>query len=96
MSLELTPGNESTVREYAAAEGVSINDLIARTFPPRPRPALAEDAVMQFLNAQLREAENATPEEVATADAAHRQWQQNMNESRRTSGERLLFPEATP
>lgn len=35
MSLELPPELESTVREYAEAEGVSINDLIARHFPPR-------------------------------------------------------------
>lgn len=35
MSLELAPEVENTVREYAEAEGVSINDLIARTFPPR-------------------------------------------------------------
>ena len=35
MSLELSPEIESAVREYAEAEGVSINDLLARTFPPR-------------------------------------------------------------
>ncbi len=37
--LDLAPEMESRVREYAEAEGVSVNDLIARRFPPRPRIA---------------------------------------------------------
>ncbi|MBC8142922.1 MAG: hypothetical protein H7Y38_15975 [Armatimonadetes bacterium] len=96
MSLELSTDVELRVREYAAAEGVSVSDLIARTFPPRPRPVPADDPVLQFLNARLREAENATPEEIAAADVEYRQWQRNMNETRRESGERLLFPEVEP
>lgn len=37
MYLELAPEMESRVREYAEAEGVSVNELIDRHFPPRPR-----------------------------------------------------------
>src|SRR5437879_6466677 len=32
MSLDISPELESAVRERAAAEGVSVNDLLARTF----------------------------------------------------------------
>jgi hypothetical protein len=34
MSLELSPEIEQVVRERATAEGVSVNDLLARTFAP--------------------------------------------------------------
>ena len=35
MSLELGPETERRVREYAAAEGISIEELMDRAFPPR-------------------------------------------------------------
>lgn len=35
MSLDVAPEVEITVREYAAEEGVSISELLARYFPPR-------------------------------------------------------------
>ena len=34
MSLELGPDTERRVREYAAVAGISIEELIDRTFPP--------------------------------------------------------------
>ena len=94
MSLELSPEIETTVREYAAAEGVSIDDLMARYFPPRRVPA--EDPVLQFLNAQIAEAQNATPEQIAEADAEWRDFRQSMNANRQANGERLLYPEVEP
>ena len=38
MSLDLTPEIEDVVRERAAAEGVSVNDLLARTFAMNRSP----------------------------------------------------------
>lgn len=95
MSLDLRPETESRVREYAAAEGVSVDDLISRAFPPRT-PAPADNPMLQLLQARLREAENATAAEVARADAEYRRWQEGMNESRRANGERPLFPGIAP
>jgi hypothetical protein len=43
----------------------------------------------------LREAEEATPEEQAEAEADWRTFAHNMNENRRATGERLLYPEVT-
>jgi hypothetical protein len=34
MSLDLAPEVESTVRQYAEREGVSVDELLARAFPP--------------------------------------------------------------
>ena len=95
MALELSPEIESAVRDYAAAEGVSISEAIARRFPPRLRPVPPDDPVLQFLNNQLREAENATPEEQAAADAEWLDFRRAMN-GNRAEGERLLYPEVAP
>ena len=35
MSLELSPEIEDVVRDQAAANGISVNDLLARTFAPQ-------------------------------------------------------------
>lgn len=35
LTLDLRPEVENALREYAAEEGVSISDLLARTFPPK-------------------------------------------------------------
>ena len=48
-----------------------------------------------WLDAQLAEAENATPEEIAEAEAEWADFKHSMNETRRADGERLLYPEET-
>jgi len=45
------------------------------------------------LRAELSEAENATPEEIAVADAEWQSLKQSLNDNRRATGERLLFAE---
>ncbi len=42
--LDLSPEIETIVLEYAADEGVSVNELLARAFPPhrKPQPATTE------------------------------------------------------
>lgn len=92
MSLELAPEVENTVREYAEAEGVSINDLLARTFPPRRPPVAPDDPVLVFLNSRLREAEDASPEEEVEAESGWQSFARNMNDNRRVNGERLVYP----
>lgn len=49
MSLEVAPEIEITVRRYAEREGVSLDELMARVFPP-----VEEDAVAR-VNALLRQ-----------------------------------------
>lgn len=49
MSLEVAPEIETTVRQYAEREGISLNELMARFFPP-----IEEDAVIR-VNALLRQ-----------------------------------------
>ena len=46
MSLDLAPEIETTVRQYAEREGVSVEELLARTFPPvKPASTAPETAV---------------------------------------------------
>lgn len=49
MSLELSSEIESVVRDYDAAEGVSISDAVARRFPPRPSAQDTRDRVQALL-----------------------------------------------
>lgn len=99
--LDLSPETESRLLEYAAREGIdpdeALNRLL-RSVTPRRLEAVeaADNPMLQLLQKQLREAENATPEEVARADAEWQQFQLNLNETRRTNDERLLFPLAPP
>ncbi len=46
-----------------------------------------------YLQAQLDVAANASPEEIAQADAEWEAHKQAMNENRRITGERLLYPD---
>lgn len=58
--------------------------------------AIARNAPsIAFLSAQLAEAENATPEEVAEANAEWEAYKKSMNDNRRLTGERLLYLEET-
>ncbi len=41
MSLDLAPEVETTVRRYAEREGVSLDELLQRTFPPINSPSTA-------------------------------------------------------
>ena len=91
MPLDVAPEVESTVREYAAAEGVSIDELLARHFPPRR--VADDDPVLQFLNERLRQIENMTEVEEEQADAEWQKFKRGINENRRINGERLLYPE---
>jgi len=113
--LDLAPEIEDSVREAASQRGLTVNELLERTYssahqdsadekPAKrqiklgigPNPVPADDPVLLFLQAQLAEAENATPEEIAAADAEYKLWQQNMDAPRRANGERLLFPDVEP
>jgi hypothetical protein len=120
LSLDLNPEIESSVREYAAAEGISIDDLLARHFPPRSQARLPRTsstdaekraavqalarmtreeiarlnaASIAHLQAKLDAAANATPEEIAQAEAEWDTHKQAMNENRRITGERPVYPE---
>ena len=93
MPLDIAPEIENIVREYAEAEGISINDLLARCFPPRRIPP--DDPVLKFLNDRLRQAEGASPAEQTEAEAEWQSFQNNINENRRANGERLLYPEVS-
>ena len=92
--LDLSPETENNVREYAAREGVSIDELLARTFPPRPQPQL--DAKARKLIDAIRQwqVEDATDdeEELDRRDQDRAQLEANLNQSRQQAGMRPLFP----
>lgn len=88
MSLELSPEIENAVRERAQAEGVSVNDLLARTFTPVPQstppnlppvrdPKAHVDALLAKWQAEdktpLRSAPPTLPGETET-QALFRKW----------------------
>ena len=70
MSLDLNPEVETQVLERARAAGTTASEYLAgllrATPPPPPSTAAvpADDPVLAFLNAQLQDAQNATPEEI--------------------------------
>jgi|GEM_PF-4284947 hypothetical protein len=55
MSLDLAPEIEKTVREYAAAEGVSVNELMVRHFPPRKEVRTPASHVQALLEQRQKE-----------------------------------------
>ena len=103
--LDLAPQTETLMQEYAAREGVNVDEAVSQliraaiTRPAQPGPPSVHHAVnpavesplYRLLEAQLREAENATPD--AAAEANYQQWQRDMDAPRRDNGERLLFSE---
>lgn len=61
MSLDLSPEIENAVRECAAAEGVSVNDLLARTFASekmQTHPPADPKAQVRALLAQWQSQDN--------------------------------------
>jgi|SRR5579872_81148 len=102
MSIELSPEVEHAVRERAAAEGVSINDLLARTFVPEKRDERTTQDPRERVRALLAElqARDNTPrlppiptrEGETPTQALFRKWQEedaNMTEEEIEAEERL-------
>lgn len=72
MSLDLSPEVEHAVRERAAAEGVSVEDLLARAFAPEcadPNAANGADAEDTPLVRAVRAMTDRTSAEAAQARA---------------------------
>jgi len=91
---ELAPEIESSVRDYAAREGVSINELLARTFPPRhslpsPKALRLIEAIRQWQAEDMTDDE----EELDRRDRERAELHANLNQSRQNSGMRVLFPD---
>ena len=54
MSFDLAPEIETSVRAYAEREGITPDELLARTFPPL-NPLLEEDRVLSLLHKWQKE-----------------------------------------
>jgi hypothetical protein len=96
--LDLHPEVESEVLARARLEGTSVSDYIAellkRDAPHEPdQSAGSNDPVIEFLRAQLMDAERATPGEIDQAETEWQELKRSLNEARRASGEALLFLE---
>jgi hypothetical protein len=83
-SLPATPGkSDAEKRAGVLAYLTRSKEEIAR----RNAPSIA------LLQAQIEEAEHATPEEIAEADAEWETFKRAMNDTRRATGERPLYLE---
>lgn len=98
MSLELAPEVEKIVRERAAAEGLSVNDLLVRTFGADKGWNDAEMRVRALLAQwQTRDTLHVhpplqAPAEVADGDTLFRRWRELdavMTEEEREAEDRL-------
>ena len=98
MALDVAPQTQNRLHKYAEDHGISADEAINRLLRTveSPRPVLESDPVLQFLSEQLREAEGATLQEEADAEADWIAFQQNMNENRQINGERLLYTAVAP
>ncbi len=108
LTIELTPEMETRVREYAARIGKpaeEVGQIALFRFihnPDRvPMPWELTDAEReqkreageQYLRRMQEQAANATPEEVAQSESDWETLKLGLNENRRVTGERLIFPE---
>lgn len=73
MSLEVAPEIETTVRRYAEREGVSLDELMARVFPP--------------IEATQQPSRPDTDDPVIRVNALLRQWQQQYGLPPRPDGQ---------
>lgn len=86
--MSLSPASETLIREYAARDGVSIDELIQRTFTPRqPQPNAKALAFIAAIRKWQSE------DELGRRDQERIELQTNLDHSRRQAGMRTLFPE---
>jgi hypothetical protein len=86
MSLELKPETEDAVREYAEREGVSVDELLARTFAKKPpaRSAVSaseKERAVALLRRWQQEMPAVAPPppndgSLTPSEALFRQWEQ--------------------
>ncbi len=88
LTIELSPHQEQLIRETAAREGVSVDEIIARAVSERFPPPRAE--VQEFLARCEREDALASDEERAEDERIFAQLHANINETRQSLGMRLL------
>lgn len=91
--LNLAPDIETRVREYAAAEGVSVEELIARAFPPRPRKP--DEKASRLIKAIAKwQSEDATDDENERMrrDQETDDLHTRLDDIRIRAGMRPLFP----
>ncbi|HLK60592.1 MAG TPA: hypothetical protein VKU00_28780 [Chthonomonadaceae bacterium] len=66
------------------------------TAPSETKPIIELDAkqraAIAYLDARIKEGENATPEEVRQATEEFEELKRNLNANRAATGERLVFP----
>jgi hypothetical protein len=102
MSLELTPEAETILRQQAEREGVSIDELVMRTFTKRQSAQSAvSEAEQERVLALLRQWQHDTPPVASPApndgtltpsEALFRQWEQEdaaLTDEQRAEQEKL-------
>ena len=83
-AVAVTSGEEIRAR-FLALLALPKEEIVQRNAPS-----------IALLEAQLANAAEATPEEIAEAESDWEAQKRNLNESRRATGERLLYPDLQP
>ena len=76
LTLDLEPEVEISLREAAAAEGISINELLARTFPPQIAKSSPRDHVQALLTRWQEQDQSPVAALVTSSEALFHKWDQ--------------------
>ena len=94
LTIELSPEDESRLRDLAANRGIPPEELVIQTVKqllPIKQPDQKNLALIRLLEQWRREDETDDPEELERAEAELQELKAALNANRRATGERLLF-----
>jgi hypothetical protein len=93
MALDLAPDTERRVREYAEEQGVSIEILMVRAFPPRiPKPDQKSLDLAAIIRQWQMDDATEDEEELERRDQERLELQINLDKERKQANMRFLFP----
>ena len=94
--IDLPLAQEARLQEEARRAGVTVNELVSRSVAEKFPVALDESAqALQLIERWIAEAPT-DPERLKEAEEDLRGFQRAINETRRESGARLLYPAVEP
>jgi hypothetical protein len=99
--LDLSKDDELRLAELARKRGIApveaARQLVVDNLPPPqiPQTTVSEKnaAAVAYLREKIRRGAKASPEEIRQAEEELEELKRNLNANRKSTGERLVFPE---
>jgi predicted transcriptional regulator len=90
--IHLPPAQETRLEEEARKNGISVSELVQQALAERFPVLREEDAQALALIEQWIAEAPTDPEEVREAERDLREFQQAVNQTRRSAGARIIYP----